>query len=284
MKAVAFQNRLCRDLDITSANDLPADIRQEILDAINGGLQIMHAVAPEVSKEVIASIPLSAPETIHIGVTKGTTEITGYDFSSDQYYGTLRITGDNIDNQPCGTNELLHPYGGETGTVDAVLYGDAAPISEPYDEVIGDLEILETGTKVIHFRQELRQRRIGRPTCFQMEANARNRNPLASSVIRFDHLPDRLYRLQGRFSLAPVRINFSDLLTPSADIPLRDELIEVYLLPISRSLLTSCRLWRDKDTKAKAEAAKDEAVRKYEQNTRPTLATPRNFVGTKPGY
>lgn len=287
MKAVAFQNRLCHDLDITSGNEIPMDVRQEILDAINGGLQVMHSLAPAISKEVVASIPLAAPQAITIGVENGSTTITGYDFDSDQYYRTIRISGDSIDNQPMGVNELLHPYGGTTGTVSATLYGDAVSIVEPYEELISDrLRVLDTGDEVIHFRRDwfMKEKPIGRPECFHAEANARNRNSPAPAVLRFDHLPDRLYRIQGKFSMAPARIGLPDILSPGADIPLRDELVESYLLPISRSLLTSCRLWRDKESKSKANSDREVAEKKYAILTPATLATPRNFVRTKPGY
>lgn len=287
MKAVAFQNRLCRDLDITSVNELPADIRQEILDAINGGLQKLHALAPPTSKEVIGSIPLPAPVTLSLEVTSGSTTIAGYDFEAAEYYRTIRIDGDPIDNQPMGTNELLHPYGGATGAVSATLYGDAVSIVEPYEELVSDtLRNLDTGDDLIHFRRDWisQSKPSGRPEYFHAEANAINRNSPAPAVLRFDHLPDRLYRLQGTFSTAPARIDFTDLLTPGADIPLRDELVEVYLLPISRSLLTSCRLWRDKDAKSKANADARDAEAKYEALTPKTLVTPRNRVRTKRGY
>ena len=285
MKAIAFGNRLARDLDATSYLELPVDIRQEILDAINGGLQKLHALAPVESKTTTGSIPLAAPETIAIGVTNGSTEITGYDFEEGQYYRTIRVTGDGIDNQVMGTNELLHPYGGTTGTVSAVVYGDAVSIVEPYEELVGDPRVLETDTRLTNFKREWsREKPIGRPCFYNVEANARNQNPTAPAVIRVDRLPDQLYRLEAKFILSPARITFADLLSPGADIPLRSELVESYLLPISRSLMTTCRLWRDKSVIAQVNKAAEAAEQKYEVLTPKTLATPRNVVCTKPGF
>lgn len=286
MKAIAFGNRLSRDLDVSSFLEIPVDIRQEMLDATNGGLQRMHALAPAESKITTGSIPLAAPETISIGVTNGSTEITGYDFENGQYYRTIRIDGDSIDNQVMGANELLHPYGGTTGTVSAILYGDAVSIVEPYDELVGDPRVLETDTRLTHFKREWcrQQRPIGHPKYYHVEANARNQNSTAPSVLRVDHLPNQLYRLEGKFTLAPARITFSDLLAPGADIPLRDELVEVYLLPIARSLMTTCRLWRDKSTITKVNNEAEAAEQKYEALTPKTLATPNNRVRTKRGW
>lgn len=286
MKAIAFGNRLARDLDVTSYLETPVDVRQEMLDAINGGLQKLHALAPAESKITTGSIPLAAPETISIGVTNGSTEITGYDFEEGQYFRTIRIDGDGIDNQVMGTNELLHPYGGETGTVSAIVYGDAVSIVEPYDELVGDPRVLETDTRLVHFKREWcrQEKPVGRPCFYHVEANARNQNPTAPAVLRVDHLPDQLYRLEGKFTLAPARIGFADLLAPGADIPLRDELVEVYLLPISRALMTTCRLWRNKAVIGQINTAAEDAERKYEALVPRTLATPNNKVRTKPGW
>ena len=286
MKAIAFANRLARDIDEKSVTDLTADVRLELLDAINGGIQTIHAISPFQSKITTGSIPLEAPVTITLGVTAGSAEITGYAFASDQLYRTIRISGDSIDNQIAGTTQLLHPYNGGTGSVSATIYSDGVAIAEPYDELVGHPTVLETGRLLIHnqIRPGLHCKQVAEPCFYWMEANARNQNSPAPSVIRFDRLPDRSYRLQAQFTLAPARITFSDLLSPGADIPLRAEFVEVYLLPISRAILTSSRLWRDPTTKAQARADADSAKTEYEALAPRTMATPNNRVGTKAGY
>ena len=287
MKAIAFSNRLARDLDAKSVVDLTADARLEILDAINGGLQTLHARAPFQSKTTIGSISLTAPETVTLAVTNGSVDITGHAFSSDQVYRTLRIDGDTIDNQVTGSTSLLHPYAGETGTVSAVLYCDAVQLPEPYDEIIGDPVILETGRKLIHQkiqRNSWQRVQVGEPLAYWIESNARNRNSGAPAAIRFDHMPDRLYRMESQFTLAPARISFSDLLAPGADIPLRAEYVEVYLLPVARAILASSRLWTDPATKAQARTDGETAERKYEALVPRTIATPNNRVRTRHGF
>lgn len=285
MRAIAFANRLVRDLDVKSLIDLAADARLELVDAINGGLQKLHALAPKNSKTTTGGVTLSAPETILIDVTNGSPEIFGYDFTLDQFYRTIRIDGDGIDNQIVDTNQLLHAYGGATGTVSATIYCDAVAVSEPYDELVGDPLILETGTSLTNAGLSLKCRKqICRPKFYHVEANARNQNPPAPAVIRFDSLPDRLYRLEAQFTVAPSPISFSDILAPGSDIPLRAEFIEVYLLPIARGLLTSSSLWKDKETKAQARTDAETAESKYEALVPHHLATPRNVVRTKRGF
>lgn len=285
MKAIAFANRLVRDLNETTITALTADARLELVDAINGGLQKIHSLAPQVSKETTGGISVAAPVTVSIGVTNGSVEITGHDFSPDEFYRTIRIGGDDIDNQIVGINQLLHPYAGATGTASATFYGDAVSVSEPYDELVGDPLILETQTRLTNAgRNWPCKKQVRRPEFYHVEANALNQNAPAASVIRFDSLPDRLYRMEAKFTLAPARVTFADLLAPGADIPMRAEHVEVYLLPIARSILANSALWKNPATKASARADGTNAEITYEALTPKTLATPNNKVRTKRGW
>ena len=285
MKAIALANKLARDLDEKSMADLTADARLEILDAINGGLQRMHALAPAISKITTGSILLDAPLAVSMGVATGSTEVTGHTFTADQLYRTVRIEGDDIDNQVIGPASLLHSYAGSTGTVAAILYSDAVAVCEPYDELAGDPRIVETRTTLVNCKCPWQHHKpVERPRFYTMESNARNQNSPAPSVIRFSSLPDRLYRLEAQFTLAPVRIAFADMLSPGADIPLRSELVEVYLLPIARDILASSSLWKNKETKAKAASDALKAEHDYAMLTSTTLATPHSFVRTQPGF
>ena len=287
MKAIALANRLCRDLKETSVTNLTADVRLEILDAINGGLQRLDAIAPAHAKTTVASLYLEAAATVSIGVTLGSTATTGTAFTADQYGRTIRIPGDDIDNQIVGVNSILHPYAGTTGTVSAVIYSDAVALPEPYAALVGDPRILETGRDLMH--QKVRcstrtKKNSAEPQFYWVESNARNQSPGAPAVIRFDTLPDRAYRLEVDAELAPDRVSFSDILTPGPELPLRGEHVELYLLPIARGLLTSSAMWRDAESKSSARDEAKTAEQKYEVLAPKALATPRNVVRTKPGY
>jgi hypothetical protein len=287
MKAVSFANRLVRDLDVKSFTDLTSDARLEILDAINGALQRMHSVAPAHSKITTGSILLPEPQTITLGVTNGSADITGHDFEESDYYRTIRIDGDDSDNQVMGVNELLHPYQGTTGTVNATLYGDAASILEPYEEMIGDPRVIESGRILTHHKTDRHlfpNKGLAEPCYYWSEPNARNHNPPAPAVIRVDTFPDQNYRLEAQFSLAPARIKFTDLLSPAAEIPIRDEHVEAYLLPLTRSILCESDLWKKPAIISKVAKAGESALARYEALVSQTLVTPRNRVRTKPGY
>lgn len=288
MKAIAFQNRLVRDLDVTSVVDLTADIRQEILDAINSAIQTLYALDDPDSKTTRGAIYIEAPQTLTLNVVQGSSEIGGHLFQTSEFYRTIRIDGDIIDNQVNGNDTLLHPYTGTTGTVNATLYCDAIHLAEPYAEVIStELVVMEDQSEIksAEFRlSNLRTRRLGRPRYFKTESNARVQNPPAPALIRFDTLPTSAWRIEGDFSLAPARIALGDLLSPGAIIPFREQHIESYLLPIARALMTDSRSWRDIKTKQSVKDAAAAAETKYGLLAQKTLRTPRNKVRTAPGY
>ena len=291
MKGIAFAQRLLRDTSVDDLATLNPGDRLEFLDAINGSLQKLHSLAPHHSKISVGSIRLAAPSTVSMGVTEGSNEFTIYAAVSADFGCTIRIPGDDIDNQVVDSNELLHPYAGPTGTVQAGIYHDAAILPEPYAELITRPQILETRRFLTHDRQRSawnlteQQRAVCEPRFFCVEPNARNNNPASPGIFRVDSLPGRSYRLEMQVLLAPARISFTDLLAGSGTaIPLRDEHIEGYMLPIARGMLTSSKLWRDKGTKADVRAEASEAERGYAIFISQTLATPANRVGTPVGF
>lgn len=291
MKAIAFAQRLLRDTTAADLAGLNPDGRLEFLDAINGSLQKIHSLSPHHAKITTGSIRLGAPTTVSMGVTEGSRQFTSYAATADDFYCTVRIPGDDIDNQVVASDSLLHPYAGTSGTVDALIYHDAAILPEPYSEIISRPRILETREFLTHDRTrsgwDFRERRrdIGEPRFFCVESNARNNNPLSPGIFRVDCLPDSAYRLEMEVLLAPARISFADLLAGSSTpIPLRAEHIEGYLLPIARGLLTESSLWRDKESKAATTTKASEAEAGYSIFVSQTLTTPNNRVGTPHGF
>ena len=289
MKAIALGNRLSRDLNVKCFADLGADGRLEVLDAINGGLQRLHALAPYQSKLKTAAIALPAPVTVSIDVTHGSTACAvglGTAFTAEQLHRTIRVPGDDVDNRIASTFTLLHPYAGATGTVSATIYGDAYALDEIYEELVGDPRILESDGKLTHSneREFWRTLPVCEPGYYWLEADAANQSPAAPSVIRFDSLPDKLYRLEAQFTLAPARVGFTELLAPADALPLRADHIEAYLLPVARGILSTSSLWKNEATKSAAANAGEAAAGRYDTLVPRTLSTPNNRVGTKAGW
>jgi hypothetical protein len=285
MRAIALASRLARDFQERNVSELLVDARLEILDAINGGLQALHSIASDGSKTTLGSIPLVAPISVSIAVTNGSADLEEV-FETSYLYRTIRIDGDSIDNQIVGQSKLLHPYAGSTGTVSATIYCDAVAMPEPYGEMVGDPRILETGTILRNFRYNplSRLKQVFRPSYYFVEANARNQNTYAPAVIRFDTLPDKAYRLEVEFTFAPARVSFADLLSSGADVPIRAEHVESYLLPIARGILTGSSLWNNPKTRADARNDAEAAKSAYRALIPRHLSTPNNRVGTKKGF
>lgn len=290
MNVASFANRLVRDLKVKSITELTADARQELQDAINGSLQRLHDLSPDHSKQGLASLVIGAPQTVTIEVEKGSKNIGLHVFTADFFYCSIRISGDSIDNQIIGETTLHHPYGGESGTMEAVVFHDAITIPESFAEIVSDPLVIETGTHLHNSRDNPwthtgMRKNIGRPTSYWMESNARNQNPPTGPVVmRFGSYPDRLYRLEAEAVFAPARINFSDLLTTHAIIPLRDEHVESYLLPIARASLTESSLWDDKEKIQRVKDSGKDAEARYAILIPQYPATPTHRIRTRRGY
>lgn len=293
MNAMSFANRLVRDFSVKNLSELTADGKQELLDAINGTLQEFHDIAPDHSKTGPVSLALDAPETVEIGVTKGSHDVTGHVFTSGHLYHTIRINGDGIDNEISGESTLTHAYAGETGTVTATVYCDAVVLPPYVAEIVSDPVILETRTRVVNIGEDPwkhhvlleRSKQVCRPHSYWMEANSANRNPPAGPmVMRFSTFPDQDYRLKCDAVMVPVRIGFSDLLTSHTLIPLREEHVEAYLLPVARAKLTESSLWADKETAARVASKGADAESRYAAIVPQYTSTPNHRVRTRHGF
>lgn len=285
MKAIAFANRLMRDLNEKSILELTADARLELVDAINASIQTLDALSGSKTKTTDVSIPLDAPYVKTVTAANGSADLTGADFSDDFLYRTVRLVGDAIDNQIVGPNSLLHPYQGTGGAVTSTTYCDAVALPEQYLELVGHPRYLDQEWPIYPASARcLFAKNIGRPVRYWVEENAANQAPPAPAVIRFGSLPDQAYRLTCRALMGPARVKFADLLAPAVNLPFRENQIEIYLLPVARGLLSSSSLWRDQETKKAALDAADEAKRSFSILAPTTLQTPSNRVGTTPGF
>jgi hypothetical protein len=290
MNAASFANRLTRDLSVKSLTELTADGRQELCDAINAAIQRLHDLAPDHSKTGLAVIPIDAPQTVTLDVTAGSVDFTGEIFPESSFYRTIRVSGDDIDNQLSGESTFTHPYAGATGTVQAVVYSDAVPLPDTIAEIVSNPQILETGD-IVRFAasnpwgsRETR-RAIARPEFYWMEPNSRNLNPPAGGVVmRLGSLPDKAYRMECLAVMAPTRIAFTDLLTPQAALPIRPEHVEAYLYPVARAFLTESSLWADKENVSRIAVKGEEAERRYALAVPQYPSTPTHRVRTRRGF
>jgi len=293
MKAIAFAQRLLRDIKEKDLASLNADTRLELTDAINGAIARMHSVAPPHSKITKAAITLPAPTEVTLTLLNGSVEIAGYDPVDDDAYCTIRIEGDGVDNQITSNGSLLFPYSGTDGDHDAVIYHDASVLPEPFEEIIEDPEDIRYGERLLkdetqeyRFQSPTRRRQleVGNPTRWWVESNAANQGMDAPLIFRVGSLPSELVRLQTKVSMGPARISFQSLLNGTAVLPMRHEHIEAYLLPIARGILSSSTLWREADTKDSASRQGETAQANYMILSPKTTSSPQNRVYTPSNF
>lgn len=293
MKLVSFANRLARDFKERSLAELSADARLELVDAINSPLQRMWAVMPGRDKITSICITLAAPAVVTLTVTNGSDAFTGYTVTDDQLYCTIRIGGDQADNHIVADGRLLLPYSGNSGAITATIYSDAQVLPAEYGEITRDpfdvdfrqrLYKDDTRSPRWNYPTRYAAKPIQRPTAWWVEANAADADPLYDSVFRVNSLPDQMYRLQSEASLVPPRITFADLLDATKDIPIRDEHVEAYLLPMCRKELVTSTLWRNKDAIAAVTREGENALARYELLANTTNSLPDNRVGIPIGW
>ncbi len=290
MKVISFANRLVRDLAVKSITELTADVRQELLDAMNGAIQKFHDLSPDHAKTGVVSIALEAPSRVTLEVTNGSYEIGTTVFPVSSFYRSLWIDGDEIRNQIAGESTLTHPYSGPSGTVEATVYCDAVAIPEEFAEITSNPYNLDTDTCLLPatagtFPRMVRTQNVCRPDYWWMEANAGNKKPPGGPmVMRFSSLPDRAYRLRCDAILAPPRIKFEDILTNHVKVPIRDEHVEAYLLPVARAILTESSVWEDKETISRVNSKGSDAEERYLMMVPQYPSTPDHRVGTRRGF
>lgn len=98
---------------------------REVANAMSSGLSEFFTYSPDTLKRTTASVTLAAPQTISIGVTNGSNDVTIYEFDC-QYHGCT-VMVDGIRNEVTSETTLLNSWEGTTGTKTAILYQDAVP-------------------------------------------------------------------------------------------------------------------------------------------------------------
>lgn len=287
MTVFSLIQRLVRDLVQTDTSKLTAEERQTITDCVNASLQRFHDLAPDHSKVTSISLLLGAPRVVTIGVTKNSVQFTGYVATDTDMYCTIRVNGDSIDNQIVGNDTLLMPYAGETGTVQATIYGDAVALPQEYSSIASNPIYADTRQEMSqgNFSSKNRllyQMAVGEPMRWMIEPNGQHGDFRA--VFRTDTLPHRDIRLVATARMAPPRIAFIDTMTTDTLVPIRSEHIEAYLIPAIRGMLAETTLWKSADTRSIAATRGEEAMMRYELMIPKQLTTPSNLVGTPFGF
>ncbi|MFT4175014.1 MAG: hypothetical protein QM627_00015 [Luteolibacter sp.] len=287
MKAIALAKRLARDLVNPDLATMSADDRLVLVDAMNAGFQRYHALSPDNTKITTGALFLPGPKTVTLEVEQGSPVFSGYAAALEDLYCTVRVDGDGIDNQMVSDTELLHPYAGPSGTVNATIYGDASALFEPVIGLASNPRVLESGRLLLQDAAKtveaktMTQKPLREPWCWWTENNGRVSGPVAPSIFRVDSLPPSALRIQGTFYMGPLRLNITDLTDNDAAVLFREDTLESTLIPLIRGELAASPLWRLDATRADAIKRATEWVGITDI---PQLSVPANRAGTPKGF
>jgi hypothetical protein len=298
MTTVQLAQRLLRYLTVKDLALLSGDDALHLLDAINSGIQQFYALAPSIYKQTSMSGILRAAQDVTLDVTLGSPIFTGYTASYYSKGYTIRIEGDDNDNEIVASNGLLDSYMGETGTRQATIWGDCLQLNTVIDRLTSEPK-LDTGDVLWKddeykqwggfcypegwgFRRGLRNRKVGRPRRYWIEAVGQSQAGDPAFLLRVDTLPDQDYRVRLDGELAPRKVTFIDLTTPVV-LPIDDALVESNVLPICASELTESPLWQNSDNKKDVNERASKALQLIGLLS-PIISVPNYQVGTPKGY
>jgi len=233
----------------------------DVMTAVNGGLQRLYNVLPAYFKEMTQGFVMPAPLSItNVGVTQYGKFITGHVFTAAQFGQSVQLDGDSQWNQIIGTDELLNPYMGTTGTVNGTVYGNAI-YSEtyPFDRVIGDPAYANQSQTPL-FQQMmvpgsasaawLFNQAVGWPQTWwpQVFGNSQGKKPIM--VLRFAPAPSQATAINVRLSFWPKRVTLADY-DANIELTVPDQFIESALIPICLQEFMVSPAWQTRGDEAR---------------------------------
>lgn len=290
MTSVELAQRLVKDFDEKDLSLVTMDTKISLVDAMNSGIQRYYAKCAPYLRVVPSSVYVKDPVSVSVSVTKGESTFTGWTPTNDELYCTITIDGDAIRHQIVGVGELMDTYLGESGTKNATVYYDAIPIFEPIIRVTTNPVIIEDRREIYPVErnqarsgQRFATRSMGKPSFYTVEYNARADLSTATLVLRLDTLPTSAFRLAFDVEMAAETITLNHLLNP-INLPVRDDHVTSYLMPMIRDHMTTSSMWRSKDTKSDIQAKAQRAEIELENLTLRNPTPQFNRVGTPVGF
>ncbi len=284
--------RRCRGGDFTL---LSLSEQTDLLEAANKGLQELYDSLPVYFKEKTEGFALPGPLAITgVAVTRFSKEVSADTFSREQLGRTVTLSGDPQWNQITGTNTLLNPYMGQTGTVDGVVYGDAI-FSEayPFDRVIGNPRLANGGGVWIGILEMFRGgnengwplvygQTVGMPAVWWPQTIAASQGARPYVIMRCAPAPDTAYAASVRIGLWPKRITLADYVN-NAQLPVPDQFIETSLIPLCLKALQSTPIWvpTDNDKNIREDGTAGAAYAKLQPAQ---VGAPSNRIYTPVGF
>ena len=280
--------RLARQLKKGNLTALSGGATQDVVDAMNAGLQECYERLPAWQRQTMVDVTLAAPVTVNLSVVNGSVDLGdgGSVFLESQIGRSVVVSGDTNWNEVQSTTKLLHPYQGETGVVVATIYGDSA-----YNDLTnfdgfasnprmsdGSREIL----KAYNARLEGKAPQVGRPCYYWAEPAGASLGATPAVYLRFFPAPNIAYVLRMEMEFRPSILTYA-MVNQAGTIPLADQLLHTALLPLCDEALLRSPEWADPSKVSIVQRAAERA-RDFLSRQRPSATLPANRAFTPPGY
>jgi len=274
----------------------------DIVEAANVGIQKVYNALPIYFREQTQGFVLPAPVTISTDVTQYSKTVSDSTFTAAQFGATVRLDGDPAWNQVIGTNELLNPYLGESGTVSGTVYGDSLFSSTyPMDRIIGGPRFPNPNQALWPidplsgqggqgwwgngvYGAWLWRNSMGIPTAWwpQVFGNSQGHAPMV--VLKFAPMPTTAMTVNVRMSFWPKRVTLADYLAATT-LPCPSQFIEPALIPMCREAYMDSPSFLSRGPRDDAAMMqKAEFAENYLRSQPAYISTPNNRIVVPLGF
>lgn len=266
----------------------------DVIESANSALADVYQALPLYFKELTEGFLLPAPIPITIAVTKNSNLLSSNVFTTAQLGRTVVLDGDPAWNQIIAPDELLNPYLGDTGTVNATIYGDAIYSDRyPFDRIVGNPRFANQQAGFLFGNGELVplnggslwpfEQNVGRPCVWTAQAlgNSQGNDPVL--VLRVAPAPDQAYSISVKMAFWAKRLTLTDY-TNATTLTVPDQFLEKCLIPIAVKALMGTPTWVtvSKEADARAERLANEAIAFLK--LQPAQQAPSNKIFSPVGY
>jgi hypothetical protein len=267
LRYIGVVNSLDATANLTNLSTVTPDALdlQFVATTINGAYQEIFAGAPAALRERDVAEVLRAPTTVTVDATQFSKTIANLTTYASWMIGcTIRIPGDNQDNEIVSSTALLRPFMGTTATgISSTVYADCIALDSTYSRVLGPVGI--PGNPILRnarSKEEFvfgtgqewstpdgnsiqpdpisswqRQKTLGQPAVWFTEARYDGTNTYLPLMLRFNPMPSSALAVGFKAKVKPPTVTTASIGTDAGtdtNITIPMDWVESILLPVSR--------------------------------------------------
>lgn len=280
---------------------LPGDL-DEVLIALNGGLEECFGLGPTELGETRGAVVLNAPTAITVNVTGLSATVANFTTYAAWMQGcTIRIPGDSRDNEIVSDTQLLRPYMGATATATpCTVFADAVPLDSSIVTIMEPVEIpfltpLQQASSRDEFNQWCYfggypgasfyytyisgQKPQGQPIAWFCDTRYNATNAFTQRFLRVSPMPGQPYSLSYRAKVKPPTYTQADFYSgtsydtdPMTVIPF--DWVESTLLPVVLQRFVANPAFDNPTVAAELSRQAEVAKKTFQESSRP-MSAPR---------